>query len=200
MTGRPIPLAALLDAAGLPAAVPAGSGHDPRVVVTGVRHDSRAVRPGDLFCCVPGGTTDGHDHAPAAVAAGAVALLVERPLRIAVPQVVVPSARSAMAAVATAYWERPSDRLDVVGVTGTNGKTTVATVLAHVLSATGRPTTVIGTLTGARTTPEATDLQELLAGALTAGDRAVSMEVSSHALDQHRVDGTRFAATLFTNL
>ncbi len=200
MTARPIPLAALLEAAGLPTAVPADSGQDPTVVVTGVRHDSRAVRPGDLFCCVPGGTTDGHDHASAAVAAGAVALLVERPLRIAVPQVVVPGARPAMAAVATAFWGRPSERLDVVGVTGTNGKTTVATVLAHVLSTTGRPTTVIGTLTGARTTPEATELQELLAGAVEGGDRAVSMEVSSHALDQHRVDGTRFAATLFTNL
>ncbi len=171
---------------------------DPDLV--GITHDSRAVRPGWLFCCVPGATTDGHDHAPAAVAAGATALLVERPLGLGVAEVLVSSVRAAMGPAAAALAGHPSDRLDVVGVTGTNGKTTTVHLLAAILDHAGRPCEVIGTLTGARTTPEAPELQGRLAAAVAAGRTSAAVEVSSHALDLHRVDGTRFRVAVFTNL
>jgi len=177
-----------------------GTGSAAATSVTGVAHDSRAVVPGDLFCCVPGEQTDGHDHAPAAVAAGAVALLCERPLDLAVPQVLVADARVAMAPAAAAVHGHPSAALEVVGVTGTNGKTTTVHLLRSVLEAAGRRAEVIGTLTGARTTPEAPELQRQLARFVADGVTAVAMEVSSHALALHRVDGTRFSVAVFTNL
>jgi UDP-N-acetylmuramoyl-L-alanyl-D-glutamate--2,6-diaminopimelate ligase len=173
---------------------------DGAVEVRGVTHDSRQVESGWLFCCVRGATTDGHDHAPAAVAAGAVALLVERPLDLPVAQVVVPSSRAAMGPVAAAFHGHPSEALDVVGVTGTNGKTTTTWFLRSILQHAGRPTGLIGTLSGARTTPEATDLQAMLAAHRDQGDLAVAMEVSSHALALDRVAGTRFRVAVFTNL
>ncbi|HEX7131952.1 MAG TPA: UDP-N-acetylmuramoyl-L-alanyl-D-glutamate--2,6-diaminopimelate ligase, partial [Iamia sp.] len=157
-------------------------------------------RPGDLYCCVPGAVTDGHDHAPAAVAAGAAALLCERPLGLDVPEVRVPSVRRAMGPVAAAVAGHPSRSLTVLGITGTNGKTTVVSLLGSILDAAGWPAVTIGTLTGARTTPEATELQARLADAVRAGARAVAMEVSSHALDLHRIDGTQVAVAGFTNL
>lgn len=163
-------------------------------------HDSRQVRPGDLFCCVPGRHHDGHDHAPAAVAAGAAALLVERPLGLGVPELVVPDVRRAMGPVAATLLGDPSATLDVIGVTGTNGKTTTTHLLAAILNRAGRNCGVIGTLSGVRTTPEAPELQQLLAAFLAEGRRSVAMEVSSHALDLHRVDGTRFRVAVFTNL
>jgi UDP-N-acetylmuramoyl-L-alanyl-D-glutamate--2,6-diaminopimelate ligase len=168
--------------------------------VRAVEHDSRAVGPGALFACIVGATTDGHDHAPAAVAAGATALLVQRPLDLGVPEARVADVRRAVGPVAAAFHGRPSEHLAVVGVTGTNGKTTVTHLLGAVLEASGRATEVLGTLSGARTTPEATELQARLAAARAAGRAAVAMEVSSHALDLHRVDGTRFAVAAFTNL
>ncbi|HET6792903.1 MAG TPA: UDP-N-acetylmuramoyl-L-alanyl-D-glutamate--2,6-diaminopimelate ligase [Acidimicrobiales bacterium] len=172
------------------------------VEVRSVTHDSRRVAPGALFCCLPGATADGHDFAPAALAAGASALLVERVLPVDGVQVVVGAgrARRAMALVAAAFHGHPSGRLTVAGVTGTNGKTTVAQLLAAVFEAHGWPTLVVGTLSGARTTPEAPDLQAALAAHADAGGRAAAVEVSSHALDQHRVDGSRFAVAVFTNL
>ncbi|HMJ79294.1 MAG TPA: UDP-N-acetylmuramoyl-L-alanyl-D-glutamate--2,6-diaminopimelate ligase [Iamia sp.] len=173
---------------------------DPEVVVTGTTHDSRAVRPGDLYCCVPGARTDGHDHAPAAVAAGAAALLCERPMGLGVPEVRVPSVRQAMGPVAAAVAGHPSESLAVLGITGTNGKTTVVSLLGSILDAAGWPAATIGTLTGARTTPEAPELQAQLAEAVRSGARAVAIEVSSHALDLHRIDGTRVAVAGFTNL
>lgn len=173
---------------------------DAAVAVTRTTHDSRDVRPGDLYCCVPGARTDGHDHAPGAVAAGAVALLCERPLGLGRPEVRVPSVRRAMGPVAAAVAGHPSHALTVLGVTGTNGKTTVVSLLASILDAAGWPATTIGTLTGARTTPEAPELQARLAEAVRDGSRAVAMEVSSHALDLHRIDGTRVAVAAFTNL
>jgi UDP-N-acetylmuramoyl-L-alanyl-D-glutamate--2,6-diaminopimelate ligase len=182
------------------AAGPAEVVGDPDVVVTGTTHDSRAVRPGDLYCCVPGARTDGHDHAPGAVAAGAVALLCERPLGLGVPEVRVPSVRRAMGPVAAAVAGHPSRALTVLGITGTNGKTTVVSLLGSILDAAGWPSATIGTLTGARTTPEAPELQARLAEAVRSGARAVAMEVSSHALDLHRIDGTRVAVAGFTNL
>ena len=123
-------------------------------------HDSRAVVPGSVFCCVVGASHDGHDHAAAAVAAGAAALLCERPLGLGVPELIVPSARQAMGPVAAELAGRPSDHLTVVGVTGTNGKTTTVHLLQAILAAAEIPCGVIGTLTGARTTPEAPELQE----------------------------------------
>lgn len=173
---------------------------DGRVLVTSVTHDSRRVEPGALFCCLPGARSDGHDHAAAAVAAGATALLVQRRLDLPVPQVVVPDTRLAMGHVAAAFWGHPARSLLMVGVTGTNGKTTTTSLIASVLEAAGLPVGVIGTLTGRFTTPEATELQEQLAGFVEQGKRAVAMEVSSHALVMHRVAGCRFDVAVFTNL
>lgn len=166
------------------------------VDLTRAVHDSRDVTPGALFCCVVGAHHDGHDHAAAAVSSGASALLCERPLDLGVPEVIVPSVREAMGPAAAALAGWPSDQLDVVGVTGTNGKTTVVHFLASILDGAG----VIGTLTGARTTPEAPELQATLAAMVADGRTSVAMEVSSHALDLHRVDGTRFRVAVFTNL
>ncbi len=176
------------------------AGGDGDVAVTGVAHDSRAVVAGDLFCCVRGEHTDGHDHAPAAVAAGAVALLCERALGVDVPQVVVPDVRAAMGPAAAAVHGHPAERLVVIGVTGTNGKTTTVHLLRSILEHAGRRSAVIGTLTGTRTTPEAPELQRRFAELLAEGIEAVAMEVSSHALALHRVDGTRFRVAVFTNL
>ncbi|WP_426572587.1 UDP-N-acetylmuramoyl-L-alanyl-D-glutamate--2,6-diaminopimelate ligase [Aquihabitans sp. McL0605] len=173
---------------------------DPAVAVTAITHDSRRVGPGSLYCCVPGAVFDGHDFAEAAVAAGAAALLCERRLAVDVPQLVVPSVRRAMGPLAAAVHGFPSESLELVGITGTNGKTTIAALLASIAAAAGRPSGVIGTLTGARTTPEAPELQELLAEMASAGRELVAMEVSSHALDLHRVDGCRFRVAVFTNL
>jgi UDP-N-acetylmuramoyl-L-alanyl-D-glutamate--2,6-diaminopimelate ligase len=169
------------------------------VEILSVTHDSAEAEPGTLFCCVPGRRTDGHDFAPAAVEAGAVALLAERRLDLPVPQLLVSSVRAAMGLVASAFHGDPSQRIPVVGVTGTNGKTTVCHLVAAIFEASGRPSGVIGTLSGTRTTPEATELQARLATFARAG-AAVAVEVSSHALVQHRVDGTRFAIAGFTNL
>jgi UDP-N-acetylmuramoyl-L-alanyl-D-glutamate--2,6-diaminopimelate ligase len=178
------------------------SGDPAAVDVTAVTHDSRAVTAGALFCCVPGSVVDGHEFAAAAVDAGAVALLVERRLGAdgRAVQVVVADVRSTMATVAAAFWRAPSRAMSVVGVTGTNGKTTVTALLQSVLSAAGRRCEVIGTLTGARTTPESTELQAQLAAFRDDRVDAVAMEVSSHALELHRVDGTWFSVAVFTNL
>jgi UDP-N-acetylmuramoyl-L-alanyl-D-glutamate--2,6-diaminopimelate ligase len=176
----------------------AGADGDPPL--TAVVHDTGAVTDGALFCCVRGSRADGHDLAAAALAAGAVALVVDHPLPLDVPQLVVPDVRAAMGPVAAAFWGHPSRDLAVVGVTGTAGKTTMTHLLAAVLTAAGRPCSVIGTLSGTRTTPEGPELQARLAGCRDRGDRAVAMEVSSHGLELHRVDATRFAAAVFTNL
>jgi UDP-N-acetylmuramoyl-L-alanyl-D-glutamate--2,6-diaminopimelate ligase len=172
--------------------------------VNAVTHDSRSVSPGTLFCCLPGTHVDGHDFAAPAVEAGAVALLVERfvdgGVLAGVPQARVTSARAAMAPAAANLFGHPSRSLRVAGVTGTNGKTTTTFLLQAVFEAHGWGTEVIGTLGGARTTPEAPELQALLAAARDSGKDAVAMEVSSHALVQHRADGVHFAVAAFTNL
>jgi UDP-N-acetylmuramoyl-L-alanyl-D-glutamate--2,6-diaminopimelate ligase len=175
------------------------------VPVTAVVHSTTDVEPGALFCCVKGSRVDGHDLAPEAVERGAVALLVERTLDASqvdgtVAQLVVADVRRAMGPFAAAFWGEPSRKLDVVGVTGTAGKTTTVELVRAVLSAAGRQCGTIGTLSGPRTTPEAPELQAQLADELRQGSDAVSMEVSSHGLDLHRVDGTWFAVTVFTNL
>jgi UDP-N-acetylmuramoyl-L-alanyl-D-glutamate--2,6-diaminopimelate ligase len=171
--------------------------------------DVRTVRPGALFFCVPGSRADGHDFAPEAVERGAVALVVEHLVDAAVPQLVVPSSRAAMAVVADEFFGRPTEELEVVGVTGTNGKTTTAFLLHSILDAADRRPGLIGTVEARvggvprkleRTTPEAIDLQRLFREMLDAGDRSCAMEASSHASELHRLDRMRFRALIFTNL
>jgi UDP-N-acetylmuramoyl-L-alanyl-D-glutamate--2,6-diaminopimelate ligase len=168
--------------------------------VAAITHDSRAVLPGSLFLCVRGAQVDGHAFAGDAVAAGASALLDERVMPLEVTQVVVPEVRSAMAPVAAAFYGHPSRALQVVGVTGTNGKTTTVHLLGAIFEAAGRRAGVIGTLTGERTTPEAPELQARLAAFRDDGATAVAMEVSSHALALHRADAVWFSVAVFTNL
>jgi UDP-N-acetylmuramoyl-L-alanyl-D-glutamate--2,6-diaminopimelate ligase len=192
------PLADLLDALGEYVLVPEGAADG--VDVSAIDHDSRQVGPGTLFCALKGEHADGHDHAGAAVDAGATALLVEHLLELDVPQIVVPDSRAAMGLLSDAFYDHPSRRIAVVGVTGTNGKTTVTHVLAAILRHLGRPTTVLGTLSGARTTPESPELQAALAAAATGDDAVVAMEVSSHAIELRRITGTWFTVAVFTNL
>ncbi|MET0326544.1 MAG: Mur ligase family protein, partial [Ilumatobacteraceae bacterium] len=196
--GRPTTLGALVDVT--PPSLHAHLLGDPSVVATGMTHDSRLVEAGDLFACIRGANVDGHDLAGVAVGAGAIALLVDHPVDEPVAQLVVDDTRRAVGPIAAALHDHPSSAIAVVGITGTNGKTTTTHLLASILRAAGWPTDVIGTLSGRHTTPEAPELQARLDGFRAAGDRAVVMEVSSHALAMHRVDGTRFAAAVFTNL
>ena len=170
--------------------------------VTSIEFDSRRVQAGSLFCCVPGARTDGHLHAADAVERGATALLCEHFLDLDVSQVRVATGdlRPAMASVASTFYGHPSRSLRMVGVTGTNGKTTVTHLVRSILDRSGVPTGIIGTLAGERTTPEAPDLQRLLSAFLIEGSQAVAMEVSSHALTQHRVDAIDFEVAAFTNL
>ena len=192
------------------------------VEIVAVSHDSESVAPGALFCCVPGARADGHDFAPRAVAAGAAALLVQRFVDVPavggadVAQVMVDDVRPAMARMAAALFEHPSRRMAVIGVTGTNGKTTTTHFLRAVLEADGRRAAVIGTLSGdvsrsgpvsrsegrsgPGTTPASPELQSHLAELAAEGFEGVAMEVSSHALVQHRVDAVSFAVVVFTNL
>lgn len=182
---------------------------DPGVEIADLAHDSRRVRPGACFACIVGAQDDGHAHAPAAIAAGAVALLVERPLDLGVVEAEVHDVRAALGPAASRLHGDPSRTLRCLGVTGTNGKTTTTYLLEAIAQAGGDAVGVIGT-TGARidgapidvehTTPEATELQSLLAAMRDAGVLTVAMEVSSHALAQRRVDGTWFACAGFTNL
>ncbi|MEO6124629.1 MAG: UDP-N-acetylmuramoyl-L-alanyl-D-glutamate--2,6-diaminopimelate ligase [Ilumatobacteraceae bacterium] len=170
-------------------------------LVRDITFDSRQVAPGTLFCCLRGERRDGHEFAADAVASGAVAVLVDHVMALeGVVQVVVDDTRVAMAELAASLFGHPSARLDVIGITGTNGKTTTAHILASALEALGSPTGVIGTLSGTHTTPEAPDLQRRLAGFLADGKRTVAMEVSSHALALDRVVGTHFRIGVFTNL
>jgi len=182
---------------------------DAEVEIADVAYDSNRVSPGTLFFCVRGMTSDGHEFAPAAVKAGAAALVVERDLDLPVPQVRVAEARAAMGPLAVRFWGDPTAELTVAGITGTNGKTTTAFILRGILEAAGRQTGLLGTvkrIVGAheeevvRTTPEAIDLQATFRRMLDGGDEACVMEVSSHALSLGRSAGIRFAARTFTNL
>jgi UDP-N-acetylmuramoyl-L-alanyl-D-glutamate--2,6-diaminopimelate ligase len=166
-----------------------------------VTHDSRRVGPGALFCCVRGANRDGHDFAVEAVKRGAVALLVDHELEgVGVPQFVVGDTRAALGPIASAVYDNPSSKLTMIGITGTNGKTTTSHMLESILRKAGRRCAVIGTLTQKRTTPEATDLQERLGELVAEGTEIVVMEVTSHALSLNRVDGIFFRVALFTNL
>jgi UDP-N-acetylmuramoyl-L-alanyl-D-glutamate--2,6-diaminopimelate ligase len=179
------------------------------VEVSDLAFDNRAAGPGTLFFCVPGFTRDGHDFAADAVARGAVALVVQRPLGQGVPEIVVDDVRAAMAAVAARFAGDPTARLRVVGITGTNGKTTTAFLVRSLLESAGVACGLLGTVKSVvggveaevkHTTPEAIDLQRTFAEMLAAGDRACAMEVSSHALELRRADAIHWAAAVFTNL
>jgi UDP-N-acetylmuramoyl-L-alanyl-D-glutamate--2,6-diaminopimelate ligase len=179
------------------------------VEIRDLAYDNRRVGPGTLFFCVPGFRRDGHDFAPDAVRRGAVALAVERPLGLNVPEVLVSSVREAMAHAASRFNRDPTAELQVVGITGTNGKTTTAFLVRELLEAGGRQAGLLGTVKSIiggqeheveRTTPEGIELQRDFRAMLASGDRACAMEVSSHALELRRTDGIRFAAAIFTNL
>ncbi len=179
------------------------------VEIRDLAYDDRRVGPGTLFFCVPGFTRDGHDFAPDALQRGAVALVVERPLGLNVPEVLVNSVREAMAHAASRFNGDPTAELRVVGITGTNGKTTTAFLVRELLEAGGRQTGLLGTVKSIvggqehgveRTTPEGIELQRDFRAMLESGDRACAMEVSSHALELRRTDAIHFAAAIFTNL
>jgi UDP-N-acetylmuramoyl-L-alanyl-D-glutamate--2,6-diaminopimelate ligase len=182
---------------------------DPGAVVRDAAYDSRSVPPGCLFFCIPGATADGHAFAADAVAAGAAAVVVERFVEVGVPQLRVRSVREAMGPLAAELFGHPARSLTTVGVTGTNGKTTITYLLEGVFRAAGLVPGVLGT-TGlridgepgplARTTPEAPDMQRVLARMVAGGVRAVALEASSHALAQHRLDGLVVDVAMFTNL
>jgi UDP-N-acetylmuramoyl-L-alanyl-D-glutamate--2,6-diaminopimelate ligase len=181
----------------------------PAVEVRDLAYDARAVVPGSLFFAVPGATADGHDFAAQAVEAGAVALVVERRLDVAVPQVVVADSRAAMGPAADAFFGEPTRELEVAGITGTSGKTTTSFLLFAILAAAGRRPGLLGTVEArvggerrgvVRTTPEAIDLQRLFREMLEAGDRSCAMEASSHASVLHRLDCVRFKVLVYTNL
>ena len=184
---------------------------DPAVELTGLAYDSRRARRGTLFFAYPGQTVDGHAYAAAAVDAGAVAVVCERPLELPpfVTQAQVVDARAAMAQAAVRFYDDPTAELRVVGITGTNGKTTTAFLVRHLLERAGVPTGLLGTVKRVvagreeeveRTTPEAIDLQATFRRMVKGGERACAMEVSSHALALDRSTGIRFAVVAFTNL
>jgi len=179
------------------------------VEITGLSYDSRRVRPGTLFFCVEGFKSDGHDFAEQAVQSGASALVVERPLGLGVPEVLVACTRAAMGPLAAKFYGDPTSELGVVGVTGTNGKTTTAFLVRALLEAGGARCGLLGTVKSViggterpveRTTAEAIDVQRDFREMLDGGDSACAMEVSSHALELGRADAIHFAAAVFTNL
>jgi UDP-N-acetylmuramoyl-L-alanyl-D-glutamate--2,6-diaminopimelate ligase len=181
----------------------------PEVEISGLAYASQSVTAGALFFCVPGFRSDGHDFAPDAVNRGAAALVTERRLDLGVPELVVDDVRAAMGPAAARFYGDPTAELDVVGITGTNGKTTTAFLVRHLLEAGGRQTGLLGTVKRVvggleeqveRTTPEAIDLHQTFRQMLDGGDSAAAMEVSSHALELGRVAGIRFACRVFTNL
>ena len=193
--------------AGLPGARIVG---DASVVVGDLAYDSRKVEPGTLFFCVVGEKVDGHSFGARAVEDGAVVLVVERELtELAVAKLVVPDSRAAMAPLAARFHRDPTAELRVVGVTGTNGKTTTAFLVQEILKGAEFPCGLLGTVKQivggvekevVRTTPEAIELQATFRAMLDGGDEACAMEVSSHALSLHRADAIHFEVAIFTNL
>ena len=179
------------------------------VEIADLAYDARDATAGSLFFCVPGSRADGHEFAAEAVANGAVALVVERPLELEVPQLVVEDARRAMGVAADEFFGRPTQELELAGVTGTNGKTTTAFLLYSVLAAGGRRPGLLGTIESRvggerrpalRTTPEAIDLQRSFREMLDGGDRSCALEATSHGSELGRLDRVRFSALVFTNL
>jgi UDP-N-acetylmuramoyl-L-alanyl-D-glutamate--2,6-diaminopimelate ligase len=184
------------------------------VMISGIQLDSRNVRPGDLFLALPGDTVDGRRYIRQAVGNGAAAVVAQAPIAdadraIAVPVMELPDMRESAGVLAARFYRHPSRSMRVVGVTGTNGKTTTSRIIAQLTRTLGKPCGVIGTLGATlgddvvaanNTTPDAVSLQQQLAQWLAQGVTAVAMEVSSHALEQGRVSGVEFATAIFTNL
>ncbi len=179
------------------------------VEVNELRYNSRKVEKGDVFCCVVGTFADGHKYAAQAVEAGAAALVVERQLDLDVPQILVENTRIAMAEMAAAYYGNPADEMVMVGITGTNGKTSTSYMLKSIAERMGKKVGLIGTIRNMigdiiidteRTTPESVDLQRILRQMKDENVDVVIMEVSSHSLDQKRVHGITYDVGCFTNL
>ncbi|MFT4048657.1 MAG: UDP-N-acetylmuramoyl-L-alanyl-D-glutamate--2,6-diaminopimelate ligase [Solirubrobacterales bacterium] len=177
--------------------------------ISDLAYSSRDVAGGSLFFCVRGFTVDGHDFAADAVERGAAALVCERPLGLGVPELIVEDARAEMPRIAKRFFRDPSSEIDLIGITGTNGKTTTSYLVRQILESAGRPCGLIGTVAwvvagvespAERTTPEAIDLVHALREMADSGEKACALEVSSHALELGRADQLSFAAAIFTNL
>ena len=201
----------LLDIAGKLPQVGWDGAHQDNPLILTLAHDSRKVEPGTLFVCIPGATVDGRDYAEAAVKKGAVAVLAERPLPVSlpVPVLLTPDVRKALALLSPWFFGEPAKQLRMIGVTGTNGKTTTTHIIRDIFNRAGRSCGVIGTLHTLignqvipvkNTTPDVLDLQSSLAAMVAGGMKAVAMEVSSHALALDMVAGCEFDAAVFTNM
>lgn len=184
---------------------------DGSVRFSGISYDSRDTRPGDLFVCLPGGYADGHDYATEAIRAGAAALMTERRLSVHVPQIVVDGTRRSLAVAAARFYGDPGAELTVIGITGTDGKTTTSYIVDHILRAAGRTTGVVGTVSvrigdevvdhdTRQTTPESADIQRLLRRMVDAGASHAVLEATSHGLDLHRLDQVPFDVGAVTNI
>lgn len=167
--------------------------------ITSITQDSRTVRPGSLFCAIRG-ASDGHEYISQAIAQGAVAALVDHPSGADVPEIVVSDTRAATGHLASAFWGNPSDELDLIGVTGTNGKTSIVSMIEHLVSHCGDKAASMGTLTGSLTTSAAPEFQEALGHHRDSNCDVVAAEISSHALDQKRIAGSRVRVAVFSNL
>jgi len=179
--------------------------------ITGISYNSKTTKKGDIFVCLTGENSDGHDYAQMAVDNGAAALMTERKLDINVPQIIVPSTRHQIAELAAAFYNYPSKEINMIGVTGTNGKTTVTHLIQKIFEASGQKCGLIGTLgfkfssdnpyaEAKHTTPQAPEFQSLLRKAVNDGVKNIAAEVSSHSLEQNRVGGTDFNIAVLTNL
>ena len=179
--------------------------------VSGITHDSRKIRSGYVFVAIKGHKLDGHDFLVDAIERGAVALVVEREIALTspIPQIVVPHARPALASLSSCFYGEPSSQMTVIGVTGTNGKTTTSYLTRSIIEASGGKVGLIGTIKyqiGERTipsqetTPESVEIQSYLSEMLKLDIQYAVIEASSHALSQHRLDGVRFRSAIFTNL
>lgn len=177
--------------------------------ITGICYDSRKVAPGDVFVCITGFKVDGHKYAESAVKSGAVAVIAEREIDVDVPCVLIENAREALAFVSATFYDHPSKKLKLIGVTGTNGKTTTTFLTKYILEAAGFKVGLIGTnknmigdreIPSERTTPESLEINELFSEMVSEGVDYAVMEVSSHSLELHRVDFCEFDVGAFTNL
>lgn len=183
------------------------SGDNPNI--SSIENDSRNIQKGSLFICIKGFNVDGHDYAALAVQNGAVAIIAEKELDLSVPVIVVPDSKRAMAVLADAYFRQPSRQLHLIGITGTNGKTTISHLIEKIISDSGKKTGLIGTMytkIGRKeyevknTTPDSLTLQKIFNQMVDEGVNSTVMEVSSHALDEGRVHGCDFNIAVFSNL